>query len=79
MCTMPSDISKRRARRQFSEDFKQQVVRLVLDEHKSVATVARELDLVGASHEGSRRAYERPRVWKDLQEQGEAVGEKEPR
>jgi transposase len=37
---------KRRPRRQFSEEFKQQAVRLVLDEGKSVGSVARELDLV---------------------------------
>jgi transposase len=45
MSTM-ADTSKRRPRRQFSEEFKQQAVRLVLDEGKSMAAVARELDLV---------------------------------
>lgn len=35
-----------RARRRFSEEFKAQTVRLVLDERKSVTAVARELDLV---------------------------------
>jgi transposase len=35
----------RRARRQFDEDFKAQAVRLVLDEGKTVPTVARDLDL----------------------------------
>ena len=39
-----ADTPKRRPRRQFSEEFKQQAVRLVLDEGKSVAAVARELD-----------------------------------
>jgi putative transposase len=32
--------------------------------------------LVRASHEGNRRAYGRPRIWKDLVEQGERVSEK---
>ncbi len=45
MSTMASTGS-RRPRRQFSEEFKQQAVRLVLDEGKSVGSVARELDLV---------------------------------
>jgi transposase len=39
------DRSKRRPRRQFDDDFKAQAVRLVLDESKSVGSVARELDL----------------------------------
>src|SRR5262245_6237009 len=46
MSTMAADTPKRRARRQFSDEFKQQAVRLVLDEGKSMAAVARELDLV---------------------------------
>ena len=35
----------RRARRQYSEEFKEGAVRLVLDEGKTVGAVARELDL----------------------------------
>lgn len=35
----------RRPRRQFTDEFKAQAVRLVLDEGKSVSTVARDLDL----------------------------------
>src|SRR5262245_41184968 len=35
----------RRPRRQFDEDFKAQAVRLVLDEGKSIPSVARDLDL----------------------------------
>jgi transposase len=35
----------RRPRRQFSEEFKEGAVRLVLDEGKTVGAVARELDL----------------------------------
>lgn len=45
MSTMAASIS-RRPRRRFTEEFRQQTVRLVLDEGKSVAAVARELDLV---------------------------------
>lgn len=39
----------RRPRRQFTDEFKQQAVRLVLDEGKSVTAVARELDLVASA------------------------------
>ena len=39
----------RRPRRRFSEEFKQQAVRLVVDEGKSVGAVARELDLVASA------------------------------
>lgn len=35
--------------------------------------------LVRSSHEASRRAYGRPRIWKDLAEQGERVSEKRVR
>ena len=35
----------RRARRQFSSEFKEGAVRLVLDEGKTIGTVARDLDL----------------------------------
>jgi transposase len=41
-----ADTRSRRARRRFTEEFKQQAVRLVVAEGKSVAAVARELDLV---------------------------------
>jgi transposase len=42
-----ADTSKktRRPRRQFDDDFKTQAVRLVLDEGKSIPSVARDLDL----------------------------------
>jgi transposase len=46
MSTMADDRPKRRPRRKFSEEFKQQAARLVLDEGKALAAVARELDLV---------------------------------
>jgi transposase len=43
---MPDTSKKtRRPRRQFDDDFKAQAVRLVLDEGKSVGSVARDLDL----------------------------------
>jgi transposase len=45
MSAMP-DSDSRRPRRRFTDDFKQQAARLVLDEGKSVSAVARELDLV---------------------------------
>jgi transposase len=41
-----ADSESRRSRRRFTDDFKEQAVRLVLDEGKSVSAVARELDLV---------------------------------
>jgi transposase len=39
----------RRPRRQFSEEFRDQAVRLVLDEGKTVGAVARELDLTASA------------------------------
>ena len=45
MSTM-ADTRSRRVRRRFTDEFKQQAVRLVVDEGKSVTAVARELDLV---------------------------------
>ena len=45
MSTMETKRAKR-AHRRFSEEFKAQTVRLIVDEGKSVAAVARELDLV---------------------------------
>jgi transposase-like protein len=40
------DTPKRRPRRKFSDEFKEHAARLVLDDGKSMAVVARELDLV---------------------------------
>ena len=45
MSRMSSSKAGRRARRQFTEEFKAGAVRLVLDEGRTVAAVARELDL----------------------------------
>jgi transposase len=44
-----ADTRSRRARRRFTDEFKQQAVRLVLDEGKGVTAVARELDLVASA------------------------------
>ena len=44
-----ADTPKRRPRRQFDDDFKAQAVRLVLDEGKSIPSVARDLDLTESS------------------------------
>jgi transposase len=48
MSTM-ADAKSRRSRRRFTDEFKQQAVRLVLEEGKSVTAVARELDLVASA------------------------------
>ena len=40
-----AESQSRRPRRRFTDEFKQQAVRLVLDEGRSVTVVARELDL----------------------------------
>ena len=44
-----ADTSSRRSRRRFTDDFKEQAVRLVLDEGKSTTAVARELDLAASA------------------------------
>ncbi len=44
MSRMP-DTKRRRPRRQFDEEFRSQAVRLVLDDGKTIAIVARDLDL----------------------------------
>src|SRR5262245_18325437 len=49
MSTMAEASKSRRARRRFTDEFKQQAVRLVLDEGKSVSALARELDLVASA------------------------------
>ena len=48
MSTMAANGGKR-PRRQFSEEFRAQAVRLVLDEGKTVGAVARELDLTASA------------------------------
>ena len=49
MSRMGSRKSGRRARRQFTEEFMAGAVRLVVDEGKTIGTVARELDLTPSS------------------------------
>ncbi len=52
-----ADTPKRRPRRQFDDEFKAQAVHLVLDEGKSVPSVARDLDLTESNlREWVRRA-----------------------
>jgi transposase len=46
---MDEKKSKRRARRRFPEEFKAGAARLVLDESRTVGSVARELDLTASS------------------------------
>jgi len=49
MSRMRSRHGGRRVRRQFTEEFKEGAVRLVLDEGKTVGAVARELDLTASA------------------------------
>ena len=49
MSRMASSTPARRVRRQFTEEFKEGAVRLVLDAGKSVGAVARELDLTASA------------------------------
>ena len=49
MSRMSRSNSGRRPRRQFSDEFKEGAVRLVLDEGKTVGAVARELDLTASA------------------------------
>jgi len=48
MSTMP-ETKRKRARRSFTDEFKAGAVRLVLDEDKTVAAAARDLDLTESS------------------------------
>jgi transposase len=49
MSRMSPSKAGRRTRRQFSEEFKEGAVRLVLDEGRTVGAVARELDLTASA------------------------------
>ena len=49
MSRMAASKGGRRLRRQFSDEFKDGAVRLVLDEGKTVGAVARELDLTASA------------------------------
>ena len=46
---MEQEPKKKRARRAFTDEFKAGTVRLVLDEGKSIAQVARDLDLTASA------------------------------
>jgi len=48
MSRMPK-TTRRRPRRQFDEEFRSQAVRLVLDDGKTIAAVARDLDLTASA------------------------------
>ena len=57
VATMDEQKKQRRPKRTFTDEFKGQAVRLVLDEGKSVSQVARDLDLHPNSvHEWVKRA-----------------------
>ncbi len=49
MSRMGSGKRGRRARRRFTEEFRTGAIRLVLDEGKTISTVARDLDLTASS------------------------------
>ena len=63
MSRMSKDARGRRARRQFSDEFKASAVRLVLEEGRTVGAVARELDLTPSAlglwvqHERAERSH----------------------
>ena len=71
MSDMGSTTGRRRPRRQFTDDFKAQAVRLVLDEEKSINAVARELDLTASTlglwvtHERAERTHGKSGLMKE--------------
>ncbi len=75
MARMGSSKAGRRVRRQFSEEFKEGAVRLVLDEGKTVGAVARELDLTASAlslwvrHARSERTTGKSGLMKDEREE----------
>jgi transposase len=69
-----SESSGRRPRRQFSDEYKASVVRLVLDEGKTVGAVARELDLTETA---VRTWVERARADRSKGKTGLTTGERE--
>jgi transposase-like protein len=54
MSRMSDTRKARRPRRQFTDDFKREAVRLVLDEGKTIGATARDLDLTSGSAPGRR-------------------------
>ena len=73
MSRMPEHKPRRR-RRQFDDDFKAQAVRLVLDEGKSIPSVARDLDLTESS---LRKWVEQSRADRSLGKTGLTTAERE--
>jgi transposase len=69
-----AETPKRRPRRQFDDDFKAQAVRLVLDEGKSVGSVARDLDLTESN---LRTWVERARAYRTHGKTGLTTAERE--
>jgi transposase len=75
MSAMATDSRGRRVRRQFTEEFKESAVRLVLDEGKSVGAVARELDLTPSAlglwvkHERAEQSHGRTGLTKAEREE----------
>jgi len=49
MARMSNGAKRKRPRRSFTDEFKEGAVRLVLDEGKTIAEVARNLDLTGSA------------------------------
>jgi transposase len=72
---MSQSKASRRVRRQFSEEFKEGAVRLVLDEGKTVSAVARELDLTASAlsiwvrHERAERTQGKTGLTKEEREE----------
>jgi len=75
MSAMAAQTSGRRPRREFSEEFKAQTVRLILDEGKTVGAVSKELDLVPSAvglwvkHALAERTQGRSGLTKDEREE----------
>jgi len=75
MSSMRTQTKGRRARRRFTTEFKNGAVRLVLDEGKTIGTVARELDLTPSAlglwvkHERAERSHGRTGVTKAEREE----------
>jgi transposase len=74
MSRMGSTKAGRRARRQFTDEFKAGAVRLVLDEGRTVGAVARELDLTETAF---RKWVEQARAERTHGKTGVTIAERE--
>jgi transposase len=74
MSRVESTKSRRRVRRQFTEEFKAGAVRLVLDEGRTIGAVARELDLTETAF---RRWVEQARADRTAGKTGVTTAERE--